>query len=148
MKTKYAQAIALVMILLLVMSASLVVIYGAKLVQAIQDESQIELYDRSIRLYFNQRLKQSDKILGIEVLNNQLIINENDYFILLYEEEGMLIEQISNEKIKLESAGQAIAPIQNLEIELNLKTIIIHYQNINGETISLVYTLRAGGQNE
>lgn len=148
MKQRISSVLALLMILILVISSGLLISYGAHLVQTIQAQSESELNDRSLRLYFNNRFKQNDSLNKISVIDNTLIFNEEGYYILIYVEEDALVEQVSNDLEKINNSGERLAQVKDLKFELNNHSIRINYSNMDNETISLLYSLKAGQSNE
>ncbi len=141
---KNSAALSLLMILILVIASSLLISYGANLSQKIQTETQVELNDRSIRLYFNNRIKQNDFIDSISIEESMLVFNLESYYILIYEEDHQLKEQVSTNPTRFENGGETIAYAYDLKLSLDNNLLNIHYQNEANETINLLYKLSAG----
>lgn len=140
---KNSTALSLLMIVILVLASTLLITYGAQLTQRVQAESESELNDRSIRLYFNNRFKQNDILDAISTDESTLIIDLDSYYILIYEENNELIEQVSTDPIRYDN-GEVIAYASNFKLDYNSNLISITYTNINGELITLNYLVQAG----
>lgn len=145
MKAKNSSVIALVFMLLMGATSFLLMSVGAQLSQRIQADQTLELSDRVVRLYFNQRLKQNDSQSVIRLRDDStLIFQYPDYAILVYEENGQLMEQMSTDAIKISDSGQVIAPVKDLKLTFENKQLILDYHNERDEAIHLSYTVLTG----
>lgn len=141
---KNSTGLSLLMILILVVASSLLITYGANLSQKIQSETQVELNDRSLRLYFNNRFKQNDVLDTISISENMLIINLENSYILIYEEDHQLKEQMSTDPTRFENGGETIAYASDFSVDIENNLISINYRNEANELINLLYRLSAG----
>lgn len=127
----------LLMLILFGASTGLILL-SAQVARKIDTASKIEENDRVIRLYFNQRFRQNNSSISIEN-NEHILINLNSNYILIYEEEGFLIEQNAESNTIMKGAGQVIAEINNLHIETQDNRFLVHYVNLDQQIIELVY---------
>lgn len=128
-----------------VFSMVFVLYLGADFYQSMNNESNQSLNQRSILLYFNHRLKQADVIDGFSVQNNLLTIQHDEYYTLVYEEDGFLVEQVSEANIILESSGQKIANIRDLNYTQKDDQVIITYKDENNIQHELKYSIKSLG---
>ncbi len=89
------------------------------------DEANEMFNERTLHLYFNQRLKQADALGAWVVDENRLQINHPGYYTLLYLEDGYLVEQVSETNQILEKSGQRIAEIAQLTFRSEGQQIIV-----------------------
>lgn len=126
-----------------VFSMIFIMFLGADFYRSMNIESNNNLNQRSILLYFNHRLNQADQVDGFIIDNNILTIKHDGYFTLVYEENGFLVEQVSEENVVLESSGQKIANIRDFRIALKDNQVIISYVDLYQEEHELEYSLRS-----
>ncbi len=140
---KNSTALSLLMILVLVLASTLLISFGASLTQEIQAQSDIELNDRSIRLYFNNRFKQNDILDSLSVKDSTLIFDLNGYYLLVYEENQSLMEQVSIDPVRYGN-GEELAFVQDFKVEIDNQLVTITYINEANEVITLNYRVQAG----
>jgi len=115
---------------------------GANFYQSMTNESEISMNQRTILLYLNHRFNQSDSSDKLVIYEDYILINHDGYFTLIYEEDGFLVEQISEVDYKLEDSGQKIAKIDNLKFYVSNDVISVIYQE-DGNNTELNYTLKS-----
>jgi hypothetical protein len=71
------------------------------------------------------------------------LINHDGYFTLIYEEDGFLVEQVSEVDYKLENSGQRIAEIDNLSFIVSNDVIKVIYLDDNNTNTELNYTIKS-----
>jgi hypothetical protein len=125
------------MLLLFGASTSLILL-SAKITRNIDAASTIEENDRLIRLYFNQVFRQNNASIQIEK-GERISIDLEAYIILIYAENGQLIEQNAQSNEILEGAGQAIAKLDHLQIKASDQQWLVSYENLDQKTINLVF---------
>jgi len=145
MKRVSIQFIQWILLAGFVFSMVFVLYLGADFYQSMNNESNQSLNQRSILLYFNHRLKQADEIDGFSVQNDLLTIQHDGYYTLVYEEDGFLVEQVSEVNIILESSGQKIANIRDLNYTQKDDQVIITYKDENNIQHELKYSLKSLG---
>ncbi|MDP3444778.1 MAG: DUF4860 domain-containing protein [Ignavibacteria bacterium] len=143
MKQVSNQFIQWVVLSLFVFSMVFTIYLGADFYKSMSNQSNDSLNQRAILLYFNHRFNQSDSINGLDVKQDIIIINHDGYFTLIYEEDGNLMEQVSEVDFKLEASGQKIAVIKDLQYSFDDNQIKIVYYDSNNERQELVYTLKS-----
>jgi hypothetical protein len=127
-----------ILMLILFAASTGLILLSAQIAQKIDTASKIEENDRIIRLYFNQRFRQNNASTSID--NQEIIlIDLGSYYILIYEEEGFLIEQNSESNTIMKGAGQVIAEVNNLHIDIQDDRFLIEYENLEHQVIELVY---------
>lgn len=148
MKRVSIQFIQWILLAGFVFSMVFVLYLGADFYQSMNNESNQSLNQRSILLYFNHRLNQADKIDGFALQDNLLTIQHDGYFTLVYEEDGFLVEQVSEVNMILESSGQKIANLHNLIYTQKDNQVFISYQDENDLRHELKYSLKSLGSND
>jgi len=143
MKQVSNQFIQWIVLSLFVFSMVFSIYLGADFYKSMSNQSNDSLNQRAILLYFNHRFNQSDSINGLDVKQDVIVINHDGYFTLIYEEDGNLIEQVSEVDFKLEASGQKIAVIKDLQYSFDDNQIKIVYYDSNNERHELVYTLKS-----
>lgn len=126
-----------------VFSMIFILYLGADFYQSMNNESNNNLNQRSILLYFNHRLNQADQVDGFVIEDNVLTIKHDGYFTLVYEENGFLVEQVSEENVVLELSGQKIAKIHYLKYTLKGNQVIISYEDLIQEKHELEFSLKS-----
>jgi len=116
---------------------------GANFYQSMTTESEISMNQRTILLYFNHRFNQSDTRDNLIINDDTILINHDGYFTLIYEEDGFLVEQVSEVDYKLEDSGQRIAKLNNLIFNVSNDRVQVIYLNDKDDTTELNYTLRS-----
>lgn len=116
---------------------------GADFYQSMNAESNQALNQRSIVLFFNHRLNQSDVLDGYIIQNHLFTIKHDGYFTLIYEEDGFLVEQVSEFDVISELSGQRIAKIRNLDFTLDKNQVIISYVDDYNRRHTLKYSLQS-----
>jgi len=145
MKRVSVQFIQWILLAGFVFSMIFVLYLGADFYQSMNNESNQSLNQRSILLYFNHRLKQADEIDGFSVQNDLLTIQHDGYYTLVYEENGFLVEQVSEVNIILESSGQKIANISDLVYTQKDNQVIVSYIDESNIQHVLKYSLKSLG---
>ncbi len=145
MKRVSVQFIQWILLAGFVFSMIFVLYLGADFYQSMNNESNQSLNQRSILLYFNHRLKQADEIDGFIVQNDLLTIQHDGYYTLVYEENGYLVEQVSEVNIILESSGQKIANISDLVYTQKDNQVIVSYKDESNIQHVLKYSLKSLG---
>lgn len=145
MKSRWLSLLQFLMALILFGGASSLILISATLSQQFFVESNHELNDRSLRLYFNQRFKQHDQTLSIQSFNEgtALVFRSEDMYIIIYEQDGQLIEQSSISLEIMAGAGQVIGHASDFTVQKIQTQWWIGYTNPQGENIELHYTLRS-----
>jgi hypothetical protein len=143
MKQVSNQFIQWIVLSLFVFSMVFTIYLGADFYKSMSNQSNDSLNERAILLYFNHRFNQSDSINGLDIKQDVIVINHDGYFTLIYEEDGNLMEQVSEVDFKLEASGQKIAKIKDLQYSLVDNQIKIDYLDSNDERHELVYTLKS-----
>lgn len=143
MKRVSIQFIQWILLAGFVFSMIFVLYLGADFYQSMNNESNQSLNQRSILLYFNHRLNQADEMDGFTVQNNLLTIQHDGYYTLVYEENGFLVEQVSEVNIILESSGQKIASINDLSYTQKDNQVIVTYKDENNLQHELKYSLKS-----
>lgn len=127
------------LLMLILFGASIgLILLSAQVARRIDTASKIEENDRIIRLYFNQRFRQNNASISIDNQEN-ILIDLGSNYILIYEEEGFLIEQNSESNSIMRGAGQVIAEVKNLNIRIQDNLFLIDYVNLNHQVIELLY---------
>lgn len=148
-KSRYQNLIMLFLITVFVAGSGLIVLYGARFYSDMAKQAGIDLQTRSVTLYFNNRFKQNDgqgKILLGEQSEKPVLSFEGDgYFILVYEEDGSLMEQTSDSAQIMSGAGVAIAQISDLNMTREGNRITVSFSAPDGSSHSMAYTLLTGG---
>lgn len=127
------------LLMLILFGASIgLILLSAQVARRIDTASKIEENDRIIRLYFNQRFRQNNASISIDNQEN-ILIDLGSNYILIYEEEGFLIEQNSESNSIMKGAGQVIAEVKNLNIRIQDNLFLIDYVNLNHQVIELLY---------
>ena len=145
MKRVSIQFIQWILLAGFVFSMIFVLYLGADFYQSMNNESNQSLNQRSILLYFNHRLKQADEIDGFSVQDDLLTIQHDGYYTLVYEEDGFLVEQVSEVNIILESSGQKIANLSDLSYTQSDDQVIVTYTDENNILHELKYSLKSLG---
>lgn len=143
MKQVSNQFIQWVVLSLFVFSMVFTIYLGADFYKSMSNQSNESLNQRAILLYFNNRFNQSDSVYGLDIKQDVIIINHEGYFTLIYEEDGNLMEQVSEVNVKLEASGQKIAVIKDLQYIRIGNQIKVIYLDSNNERHELVYTLKS-----
>ena len=116
---------------------------GADFYQSMNTESNLALNQRTILLYFNHRFNQADSSYDLNVVDDRIVIKHDGYFTLIYEENGKLVEQVSEVDTVLESSGQVIAEILDLQISEKGNQIEIDYVDTAGLHHKLKFSLKS-----
>lgn len=132
-----------VVISVFVFSMVFAIYLGADFYQSMSSEARISLNQRTILLYFNHRFNQSDAINDLVISDDMILINHDGYFTLIYEENGYLVEQVSEVDYKLEATGQIIASLSDLNYSVSDEQIKVEYVDQLKESHELVYTLKS-----
>lgn len=143
MKQVSNQFIQWIVLSLFVFSMVFTIYLGADFYKSMSNQSNDSLNQRAILLYFNHRFNQSDSINGLDIKQDVIVINHDGYFTLIYEEDGNLMEQVSEVDFRLEASGQKIAEINDLQYSRIDNQIMIVYLDSNNERHELVYTLKS-----
>ena len=80
---------------------------------------------------------------GFSVQDNLLMIEHERYYTLIYEEDGYLVEQVSEVNTILESSGQRIALLSNLKYEEDQNQVYISYLDSLRNKQELTFTIRS-----
>lgn len=116
---------------------------GANFYQSMTNESEISMNRRTILMYFNHRFNQSDISGKLIIYEDTILINHDGYFTLIYEEDGFLVEQVSEVDYKLETSGQKVAIVNNLKFNVVNDVVQVSYQGDDDINIVLNYTLNS-----
>lgn len=148
-KSRYQNIVMLFLMSIFIAGSGLIVLYGARFYSAMTKQAEINLQVRSATLYFNHRFKQGD-VRNALWLSEQdglpvLTFDHGDYFTLIYEDEGKLVEQVSETELILEGAGQVVADVHDLRIEHQNNVMIVSFSDGSGLEHSLNYTLMTLG---
>lgn len=146
MKRVSVQFIQLILLAGFVFSMVFMLYLGADFYQSMNNESNLALNQRSIVLYFNHRLNQADTKDGFIVQDHLLTIKHDGYFTLVYEEDGFLVEQVSEFDSISELSGQRIAKISNLDYSIDQNQVIITYLDDSNQKHELKYSLQSLGR--
>ena len=144
-KSPIQNLIILSLITLYIVGAGFVVLYGAQFYTAMVKESTLSLNNHSAVLYFNNRLKQHDEAGKISLMNDQgitaLVFAQDGYFTMVYEREGHLVEQSSEEKVINPLEAQDVLELSDLSYVFEDHGITIRYTDPSGKAVTLRYTL-------
>ena len=143
MKRISAQFIQWILLAGFIFSMVFMLYLGADFYQSMNAESNQALNQRSIVLYFNHRLNQSDVLDGYIIQDHLFTIKHDGYFKLIYEEDGFLVEQVSEFDVISELSGQRIAKIRNLDFTLDKNQVIISYVDDYNRRHTLKYSLQS-----
>lgn len=143
MKRISAQFIQWILLAGFIFSMVFMLYLGADFYQSMNAESNQALNQRSIVLYFNHRLNQSDVLDGYIIQDHLFTIKHDGYFTLIYEEDGFLVEQVSEFDVISELSGQRIAKIRNLDFTLDKNQVIISYVDDYNRRHTLKYSLQS-----
>lgn len=146
MKRVSVQFIQWILLAGFVFSMVFMLYLGADFYQSMNNESNLALNQRSIVLYFNHRLNQADAKDGFIVQDYLLTIKHDGYFTLVYEEDGFLVEQVSEFDSISELSGQRIAKISNLDYSIDQNQVIITYLDDSNQKHELKYSLQSLGR--
>ena len=146
MKRASVQFIQWILLAGFVFSMVFMLYLGADFYQSMNNESNLALNQRSIVLYFNHRLNQADTKDGFIVQDHLLTIKHDGYFTLVYEEDGFLVEQVSEFDSISELSGQRIAKISNLDYSIDQNQVIITYLDDSNQKHELKYSLQSLGR--
>lgn len=146
MKRVSVQFIQWILLAGFVFSMVFMLYLGADFYQTMNNESNLALNQRSIVLYFNHRLNQADAKDGFIVQDHLLTIKHDGYFTLVYEEDGFLVEQVSEFDSISELSGQRIAKINNLDYSIDQNQVIITYLDDSNQKYELKYSLQSLGR--
>lgn len=146
-KSPFQNLVILTMITLYIVGAGYVVLYGAQFYTKMVKESEQSLSQHSALLYFNNRLKSHDGQDQITLIRSNgisaLCFTQDDYYTLVYEVNGYLVEQSSETKEINSLEAQKILPLTDLTFTFEDHGILISYSDQNGKSIDLRYTLIA-----
>lgn len=148
-KSRYQNLVMLFLMSIFIAGSGLIVLYGASFYSEMMKQAEIDLQVRSATLYFNHRFKQGD-VRNALWLSNQdgvqvLTFDHGEYFTLVYEDEGKLVEQVSETELILEGAGQVVASVHDLAIEHLNNVMTVRFTDDGGLEHSLNYTLMTLG---
>lgn len=146
MKRVSVQFIQWILLAGFVFSMVFMLYLGADFYKSMNNESNLALNQRSIVLYFNHRLNQADTKDGFIVQDHLLTIKHDGYFTLVYEEDGFLVEQVSEFDSISELSGQRIAKISNLDYSIDQNQVIITYLDDSNQKHELKYSLQSLGR--
>lgn len=132
-----------VVISIFVFSMVFAIYLGADFYQSMNAEAIVSLNQRTILMYFNHRFNQSDAINDLVIYDDMMLINHDGYFTLIYEENGNLVEQVSEVDYKLEETGQIIASLTDLNYSVFDYQIKVTYTDHQKEKHELIYTLKS-----
>lgn len=143
MKRVSDQFIQWIVLSVFVFSMVFTIYLGADFYQSMNEESNSSLNQRTIMLYFNHRFNQSDSTDDLVIYEDMILIDHAGYFTLIYEENGYLVEQVSEVDYKLEASGQKIAMLSDLNYSVINNTIKVEYADSFKESHELIYTLKS-----
>lgn len=143
MKKPSTQFIQWLVLSVFIFSAIFSLYLGADFYQSMNTESNLALNQRTILLYFNHRFNQADSAYDLNVVDDRIVIKHDGYYTLIYEENGKLVEQVSELDTVLESSGQMIAEILDLQIFDKGNQIEIDYVDTRGIHHRLKYSLKS-----
>lgn len=143
----YRNIFMLLLITLYVAGTGFVVLYGASFYRDMVTRSARTLQVRTALSYFNNRLKQNDKQGVIQVRTNEqsLVFKQDGFYILVYEDNGYLVEQNSLTSEILIGAGQKIAQVSKISFVIEGRFLNIRFSDINGKIYKLSYVLMSEG---
>ncbi|MGB7595782.1 MAG: DUF4860 domain-containing protein [Erysipelotrichaceae bacterium] len=143
----YRNLFMLLLITLYVAGTGFVVLYGASFYRQMVTRSAQDLQVRTALSYFNNRLKQNDEQGMIEVRTEEksLVFKEDGFYILVYEDNGYLVEQNSLTSEIMPGASQKIAQVSKLSFVIEGNFLAVHFIDANGKTYTLNYVLMSKG---
>ncbi len=148
-RTSFKNLIILSLITLFLGGSGFVVLYGAQFYTTMVKDNELSLNRHSALLYFNNRIKQHDGQDQITVISSghiqALCFKQDDYYTLVYEVDGYLLEQSSETALIQPLEAQKILPLKNLSFTLQTHKIIIQYTDLEGKTVQFTYTVMASG---
>jgi len=139
----YRNLFMLLLITLYVAGTGFVVLYGASFYTQMVKRSAQDLQVRSALSYFNNRLKQNDEqgMIEVRTQDKSLVFKEDGFYIVVYENNGYLVEQNSLTSEILPGASQKIAEVSKLTFLVEGRFLTIHFTDTNGKTYKLSYVL-------
>jgi hypothetical protein len=148
-RSSFKNLIILSLITMFLGGSGFVVLYGAQFYTKMVKDNEISLNRHSALLYFNNRIKQHDGQDQITVITQgsiqALCFKQDDYFTLVYEVDGYLVEQSSESATIQPLEAQRILPLSKLSFVLQVHKIIIQYTSSEGVINQLSYTVLAVG---
>lgn len=148
-RSSFKNLIILSLITLFLGGSGFVVLYGAQFYTTMVKDNEISLNRHSALLYFNNRIKQHDGQDQITIITQgniqALCFKQDDYFTLVYEVDGYLVEQSSESAIIQPLEAQKILPLSRLSFEIQDHKIIIQFTSQEDKIIEFTYTVMAVG---
>lgn len=141
MKKSIQNFLMVLLLTLLVAASGLLIILGSNFYTQLNQSIEQQLSKTSALLYFNQRFKQQDYIDGFELQNQMLILNHEGYVTMVYECEGYLVEQVSDQAFVDPLAAAKIAPLHALSFRQDGQQITVSFTDERGQHLSQVYTV-------
>jgi hypothetical protein len=123
----------------LILSVSFIIF--ANSYQNMVKQAEKELDTLIIRLYLTQRMEQlnQDSKIQVKEFNGReaLVLSYPDYYVLLYEEDGYLIEQNSITEQIFPRSGERIARIQRLTMQYKDKKLRFVFLKENNQVMEI-----------
>ena len=143
----YRNLFMLVLITLYVAGTGFVVLYGARFYRAMVTRSAQNMQVRTALSYFNNRLKQNDDqgIIEVRTQDQSLVFKQDGFYILVYEDNGYLVEQNSLTSEIMIGAGQKIAQVSKIAFTAEGRFLTIRFTDTNGKAYTLSYVLMSRG---
>ncbi len=143
----YRNLFMLLLITLYVAGTGFIVLYGASFYRDMIARSSQNLQVRTALSYFNNRLKQNDEKGKIEVrtVDNVLVFRQDEFFILVFEKDGYMVEQNSVSDQILVGASQNIAQVSKLSFMVDGRYLIVGFTDPTGTIHKLTYVLMSEG---
>jgi hypothetical protein len=146
-KSPFQNLVILAMITLYIVGCGYVVLYGAQFYTKMVKESDQSLNSHSALLYFNNRIKEHDGLAQITLITSNgitaLCFTQDDFYTMVYEFRGYLVEQSSETAIINPLDSQKILELSDLTFTFEDHGISITYTDQNGKSVDLRYTLIA-----
>lgn len=146
-KSPFQNLVILAMITLYIVGSGYVVLYGAQFYTKMVKESEQSQSTQSALLYFNNRIKEHDGQDLITLIKDQditaLCFVQDEYYTLVYEYRGYLVEQSSETQTINPLEAQKIFMLSDLSFTFEDHGISITYTDPNGKIVDLRYTLIA-----
>jgi hypothetical protein len=143
----YRNVFMLMLITLYVAGTGFIVLYGARFYSDMIARSKQTLQVRTALSYFNNRIKQNDQQGIIEVRTDEhvIVFKQEAFFILVYEENGYLVEQNSTSDQIMTGAAQRIAQVSELSFVLEGRFLRVTFTDETGKVHILSYVLMSEG---
>jgi len=141
MKQSTQSFLMVLLLTLFIASSGLLIIFGSNFYTSMNLSIEQHLSKTSAVLYFNQRFKQQDQLNGFELKDQVLIFNQEGYYTLVYEVDGVLMEQVSDQALVDPLSASKITQVSDLQFSQERHQVTVSFTDESGQLVSLAYTL-------